>query len=68
MFGPRVIVPYLSEAIGVVDVPASICGEGARPPVELLELVRHVGEPHAEYEAWLRGDAFEFEEPHVRRL
>lgn len=63
MFGPRVAVPYLFDAISSVDAATSVCAEKARPPVELLPLVRHVGEAHAEYAAWEDHEDFTFAEP-----
>lgn len=67
MFGPRTAVPYLVDPIGLADVPTSVCGEAAQAPVELLPLVRHVGDAHSEYEAWRRGDTFTFAEPEFIR-
>ncbi|HYP22357.1 MAG TPA: RES domain-containing protein [Actinomycetota bacterium] len=67
MFGPRVAVPYLIDPIGPTDVPTSICAEGSRAPAELLPLVRHLGEPHTEFEAWRTGTAFAFAEPDIGR-
>jgi hypothetical protein len=63
LFGPRVGSPYLLPAAGAVDVPASVTAEGGRPLSSVLEHVRFRGMKHPELVAWLRGDAFEFEEP-----
>jgi RES domain-containing protein len=63
IFAPRVPIPYSFEPIDEADVPVSLAAAGARPPASLLELVRFRGEPHPEFEAWLRGEAFELIEP-----
>jgi hypothetical protein len=63
LFGPRVGSPYLLEPLGEVDVPASITAHGGRPIASLIEHVRFAGEPHAELDAWRRGEPFDFREP-----
>jgi RES domain-containing protein len=63
IFGPRVGSPYLFDAVGEVDVPASITAHAGRPIVSLLDRVRFVGEPHAAFEAWTAGETFAFDEP-----
>ena len=63
LLGPRVAVPYDLTPVAEVDIPASITADGARPLHTLLEAVRHYGDPHAEFEAWRRGQPFEFSEP-----
>jgi RES domain len=63
LFGPRVGSAYLLEPLGEVDVPASITAHDGRPVASLIELVRFPGEPHAELEAWRRGEQFGFREP-----
>jgi hypothetical protein len=63
LFGPRVGSPYLIDPISTVDLPASITAHAARPMVSLLAVVRFRGEPHAELEAFHRGDVFDFDEP-----
>jgi RES domain len=63
LFGARVASPYLVEAVGAVDVPASVTADGARPLLGLVERVRFRGRRHAELEAWRRGTRFEFTEP-----
>ncbi len=59
----RVGIPYTQDPIDDVDTPVTLAAAGARPPASLLELVRFRGEPHAEYEAWRRGDRFALDEP-----
>jgi len=63
LLGPRVGSPYQLEALGAVDVPASITADDGRPTVTLLDLVRFRGDTHAALEAWQRGGTFEFAEP-----
>jgi hypothetical protein len=63
VFGPRVAAPYLVDPLGPVDVPLSMVSDGAVPPAAIFPLVRFLGAPHAEYEAWARGDPFDFAEP-----
>lgn len=60
---PRVAIPYSFEPIDSVDMPLTLAAAGARPPRSLLDLVRHRGQPHAEFEAWNRGDRYELIEP-----
>ena len=43
LFGPRVASPYLVDALGDVDIPASVTAEGAHPLVSLLDRVRQRG-------------------------
>lgn len=68
MFGPRVAIPYMFDAISSEDAATSICADGARPPVELLPLIRHTGEAHAEFVAWENDEDFVFTEPRVGRI
>jgi hypothetical protein len=64
VFGPRVASAYLTDPIDPeVDVPVAIAAEDGRALLTLLSKVCYVGMPHAEYQAWLRGAPFEFEEP-----
>ena len=63
LFGSRVGSPYLVDPISQVDVPASITAHAARPILSLLDVVRFKGEPHAELQAFERGEEFDFEEP-----
>jgi hypothetical protein len=63
LFGPRVAAPYLTAPVGVVDIPASITAQGARPPISLLDVVCFVGDVHAALAAWRKGKAFSFTEP-----
>jgi RES domain-containing protein len=59
----RVAVPYTFEPIDSVDLPVTLAAAGARPPESILDLVRFRGEPHAEFEAWKRGERFQLVEP-----
>ncbi len=63
IFGPRVSAPYLVDPLGPVDVPASLVADRARPPDALFPLVRFQGTAHAEFEAWTKGEPFDFAEP-----
>jgi hypothetical protein len=68
VFGPLVGSPYSAEPLSAEDVPAAVAADHARPPDTLLPLVRHFGEPHAEYDAWSRGERYRFREPRATRL
>lgn len=59
----RVGVPYSFEPFDPIDLPVTLAAAGARPPDSVLELVRFRGQPHAEFEAWQRGELFELVEP-----
>jgi hypothetical protein len=63
LFGPRVAAPYLTEPVSSLDIPASITAEHGRPLLSLLDIVRFVGDSHAELEAWQRGVRLSFVEP-----
>jgi RES domain-containing protein len=63
LFGPRVAAPYLTQAVSVLDVPASITADGARPPISLRSVVRFAGDMHAALDAWRNGIDFRFAEP-----
>jgi len=63
LFGERAASPYLVDALGAVDVPASPTAEAGRPPLGVLERVRRRGAPHAALEAWRAGEPFRFREP-----
>ena len=63
LFGPRVAAPYLTDPVSVLDVPASITADGARPPVSLMSVVRFAGDTHAALSAWRNGIDFRFAEP-----
>ena len=68
VFGPLVGSPYSAEPLSAEDAPAALAADHARPPDTLLPLVRHFGEPHAEYDAWSRGERYRFREPRTTRL
>jgi len=63
LFGARVASPYLVDALGAVDVPASVTADGAHPLLGLVDRVRFRGRRHAGLEAWRRRARFEFAEP-----
>lgn len=60
---PRVGIPYSATPLDRVDLPVSLAAAGARPPQSLLPLVRYRDQPHAELEAWRRGERFQLVEP-----
>jgi RES domain-containing protein len=60
---PRVAIPYTLDPLDEIDLPVTLVAAGGRPPRSLLELVRHRGQPHEEFEAWQRGESFELAEP-----
>lgn len=63
VFGPRVMSAFDADPIDpTVDVPATIAAERATPPAFLLPHVRRFGAPHDAFEAWNKGDAFDFRE------
>lgn len=52
LFGPRIAHPYLWEPVTAEELPTGHLTDGARPPAELIELVRWIGQPHAALTAW----------------
>ncbi len=67
LFGPRVAMPYDWTPLGPEDSPTAVVAEEALPLEDLLPLVRHFGHDHPEYEAWRKGNVFEFRQPSVLR-
>lgn len=66
LFGPRVQADYGPEPVDpTVDVPAAVAADHARPQGELIEVVRHVGEPHAAHQAWVAGQPYGYPQPHA---
>lgn len=64
IFGPRVAVGYLeTRGMPETDMPVAVSADDAPAPLPLLERVRYHGMPHAEFEAWLRDEAFYYDEP-----
>jgi hypothetical protein len=63
LFGPRVAAPYLTHPVSTLDIPASITAEHGRPLLSLLDIVRFVGDSHAELEALQQGASLSFVEP-----
>jgi len=63
LFGPRVAAPFLTQPVSTLDIPASITAEHGRPLLSLLDIVRFIGDSHAELEAWQRGVSLSFVEP-----
>lgn len=66
ILGPRVMVGYLTRELDHdVDIPAAVCGEASRPPIELLSKIRWRGQSHAAFEAWKEGRHFAYSEPEL---
>lgn len=60
LFGPMVAAPYGAPPLDpAIEVPASPTADGARPPSDVLALVRWRGSTHAELHAWHEGHTFE---------
>jgi hypothetical protein len=59
----RVAISYLDTPVDVWEVSASMATSRGAPPTSLFPLVRRKGEPHAELDAFLRGNPFKFQEP-----
>lgn len=69
VFGERLETDYLDAPIdAVIDVPTSLVAEAGQSLLTLLSLVRFRDEPHAELEAWSRGERFAFEQPLAPQL
>ena len=61
VFGDRVQAHDGPEPVDPdVDVPTAVAADRAQPHHELIDLVRHVGEPHPAYEAWLAGEDYRY--------
>jgi hypothetical protein len=52
LFGARVLHPYLFAPFSPEEVPTGHLSDGARPPAEVRDLVRWIGEPHVALEQW----------------
>lgn len=64
IFGERVIAPFHSPPIdAAVDLPATIVGDLSLVPAVMLAQTRFRGDPHVAYDAWRRGEPFEYREP-----
>jgi len=63
ILGPRVGAPYLAEPVSDIDIPTSVAAERGQALHALPQLIRYRGEPHAEFEAWQRGETLAFVEP-----
>lgn len=64
---PAVATSYEAEPIGREDLPVTMAAQDGRCPEDLWNLVHYQGAqtPQAEYQAWLDGEEFAFEEPTV---
>jgi RES domain-containing protein len=60
IFAERVGIPYLWSPIDELDLPACVVAGRAAPPPALIDNVRFRGERHAEFEAWLSGQRYDF--------
>lgn len=63
IFGARGLVRYLSTPVSESDIPGSLSATGARPAVELLACMRHVGDPHPGLVAHRAGSTYTFPQP-----
>jgi hypothetical protein len=61
VFGARAVSSYHLSPIGPAEIPGAAIAVGARPPGELLAVMRHVGDAHAGVVAYLAGSVYEFE-------
>jgi RES domain-containing protein len=52
LFGPRVAHPYLMAPVTPEEVQTGHLTDGARPPAELVDLVRWIGTPHDGLAQW----------------
>jgi hypothetical protein len=64
---PRVVVSWNRVPLDEIDWPTSMTSQEGRCPEGLWDQVhyRSAGTKHSWFEAWERGDTFEFEEPEV---
>lgn len=64
---PRSVIDFHLEPMDDVDVPCSMLAQDGRCPEGFWQSVHYVGTgvPHAELEAFLHGDDFEFVQPEV---
>lgn len=64
LFGARASSPYLLEPVSMIDVPASMIADAARPMPALADRTRfRRARSHAQLRAIERGEAFRFREP-----
>lgn len=56
VFGPRVRLRWESAPLGHQYVPTEVVADHAECMIDLLDHVRHRGDPHRGLEAWKRGD------------
>lgn len=59
LFGPRVMHPYLEMPVIPAETPTGHLSDGARPPREVLSLVRWKGIAHVVLERWLATGTYE---------
>jgi hypothetical protein len=55
IFGPRRMIEYSATPRRRQQLPAAMAGFSARSPASPLPLIRHRGEAHAGYDAWVEG-------------
>jgi hypothetical protein len=58
LFGERLLNAYLSEPLSLDEIPTGHLSDGARPALEVRELVRWFGRPHRALEEWRRNGRF----------
>jgi hypothetical protein len=59
LFGAKVLHPYLAEPLSVDEIPTGHLTDGARPPAEVISLVRWFGQPHRALEHWKTNGTYE---------
>jgi hypothetical protein len=64
---PRVLISWNQRPLDAIDWPGTMTSQDGRCPEGLWDLVhyRSAGTKHAGFDAWERGDEFEFVEPAV---
>lgn len=59
VFGRRRTIRYEATPLRRIQVPAAVASVDGRLPRDLFRLVRRLGDRHAGYESWRRGDTYE---------
>lgn len=65
VFDWLVPAPYTADPVEDVDVPCAVAADDATVVAAVLPFIRHRGMPHAELDAWQRGERYWFTEPDV---
>ena len=59
VFGRRRAIRYEATPLRVIQVPAAVSSVDGRLPRDLFRLARRIGDRHAGYEGWQRGERYE---------